>query len=205
MTEWIPKILEFLKLPTKLIASLCLVSGLLVLLPVEYLKKLHLENIETQYGTIIGITFLISSALLILELIIWVGNKIRIAWLRSKLSKTALKALNQLDSKEISVLREFYIQEQSTLLLPMNHPVVAGLIEKGILEQVGSLGENSLVGVLISLTIAPDVKPHITYDLLNLPNREPTEQEIQWVRSNRPEFMAELDRRNYLHYQFGNI
>lgn len=62
-------------------------------------------------------------------------------------------ALYNLDDKEIAVLREFFIQGQNTLQLPVGHPVVAGLIEKGILEQVGMIGENSLVGPLFSLSI----------------------------------------------------
>lgn len=200
-----PKILELLKLPTKIIAVLCLVSGLLVLLPVEYLNELHLENIESQYGAIIGIAFLVTSVLLALELIIWLGNKVQITYLKNKISKNALQSLEQLDFKELSVLREFYIQDQSTLLLPMNHPVVASLIKKGIIEQVGGFGERSMIGLLVSLTISSNIKPHVTNELLNLPNHEPTEQEIQWIRKNRPEFMGELDRRNYLHYRFGNI
>ncbi|MBD3375743.1 hypothetical protein GF406_11960, partial [candidate division KSB1 bacterium] len=114
MTDWMPKILDLLKLPTKLITVLCIVSGLLVLLNEELLQKLHLEKIESEYGVFIGVTFLISSALLILEIALWVWNKIRIFWLKNKLSQTALEELRNLDAKEISVLREFYIQRQST-------------------------------------------------------------------------------------------
>jgi len=205
MTDWIPKILDILKLPAKLIAVLCIVSGLLLFLNDEWLQKLHVEKIESEYGIFIGVTFLVSSALLILEVTIWAWNKIRIVWLKKKLSQTAFEALQNLDTKEISVLREFYIQAQSTLQLPMSHALVASLIDKGILEQVGSLGEHSLIGPLISLKTADEVKPYITYELLDLPNGEPTEEEIQWVRNNRPEFMAGLDRRNDLHYRFGNL
>ncbi len=205
MIEWVPKIIDLLKLPTKLIAVLCVVSGALVLLSDEWLKKLHLDTIEAEYGVFIGVTFLVTSALLLLEFILWVWSKVKIIWLKKKLSQKAIEELQSLDSKEISVLREFYIQGQSTLQLPMSHPLVASLIDKGILKQVGSLGEHSLIGPLISLTISSEVKPHITYELLNLPNRKPTEQEIQWVQNNRPEFMGELDRRSHLHYRFKNI
>ncbi len=202
MTDLIPKILELLKLSTKHIAVLCVVSGLLIMFPSEWLIKLHIEGIKSEYGVFIGVAFLVSATLLLLEGILWIWNKIKISWLRKKLSQTALEELQKLGSQEIAVLREFYIHNQSTLQLPVSHPLIASLIEKGILEQVGSLGEYSIIGPLLSLTISSVAKPYITHKLLNLPKGKATEQEKLWIQSHRPSFMGELDRRNI---RLGNI
>jgi cbb3-type cytochrome oxidase subunit 3 len=166
------------------------------------MEKLHLKNFEAEYGLFVGIIFLLSTALLFLEFVLWVwsifNNKIQ----KNKSLKIALKELNQLDFREISILREFYIQGQSTLKLPMNQPVVAGLIEKGVLKQVGSLGESSFSDILISLSIPTEIKSKITNEFLKLPNTEPNESEIQWIRENLPDFVIKIEKRNNIFNSF---
>jgi len=202
--DWAAKLIEFLRLPTKLVAVICLVSALLTFLSPDDLSKLHLDSLQKEYAPILGIVFLVSAILLVLEAVIWVYSILMLLWNRYRLSNRAVGLMDELDTKEIAVLREFFIQGQFTLQLPMDHPVVAGLLRKGILFFVGEIGSGSLAGILVPMSISEPVKKRITYEYLGLPEGEPTESEIEWVRRNRPEFMGELDRRQRLHYGFGN-
>jgi hypothetical protein len=202
MTEWITKILELAKVPTKLVVSICIASGILLFLPKNWQEKIYLHIFTENYGVYLGATFILTLSILFSEAIIWFFKKIRIQRAESKAQTEVILALTDLDQKELAILREFFIQGQNTLQLPVSHPVVAGLIQKGILEQVGSLGEQSLIGPLFSLSISEFVKPVVTLETVGLHDREPSQKEIDWVRKNRPEFVRELERRKSLYYDF---
>lgn len=205
MIEWAAKLLELVKLPTKLMAVLCLVSGILLLLPRTWLQIVHLTQFSSDYGVYIGVAFLVSGTALVVELVVWSSSRLHSAAKGRRLGRMALDELNRLDPKEVAVLREFFLQNQSALSLPVSHPVVASLIDKGILEQVGRLGEHSLVGPLVSLRISPTVRPHVTLSFVGLHDRTLTPDEIAFVRENRPEFVDELERRRQRHYRFPRL
>ena len=55
--EWFSKVIEWLKLPTKIIAFIALMAGILLLIPQAAIKKLHLEDFISSYGKYFGIVF----------------------------------------------------------------------------------------------------------------------------------------------------
>jgi hypothetical protein len=123
------------------------------------------------------------------------------------LKKSILEKLDQLDTAESSVIREFYFDGASTIKLPINNPAVAELLRQGVVEQVGSLGEQSMVGILLPLRLSKLVRERISPKHLGLspflienPNSDwkITDEGISWVRNNRPSFMHEIYRRQAL-------
>jgi len=192
--EWISKVLEATKLPTKFIVVIFLASFALLLLPEDNLTSLKLVEFSNKYGIYIGIAALASGALLAVELVGYIWNTINHKVSSRKFKKSSLERLTQLDSSEKSVLREFYLQGQNTLKLPMDHPVVAGLINLGILHLVGQHGRMSAAGMLFSMKISDFVRKNLTYELLDLPSGQPSNEDIEFLKNNRPPFMGSIFR-----------
>ena len=59
--------LDTLRLPTKTLTALCLVCGLLLFSPVEIVKQLGLSGVVSEYRPSIGIGFLVTLALVIVN------------------------------------------------------------------------------------------------------------------------------------------
>ncbi|MCK5607444.1 superinfection exclusion B family protein [Candidatus Pacearchaeota archaeon] len=190
--EWISKIIEAAKLPTKFILSIFLVAVALLFLPQELLSNLHLKEFIDKYGLYIGITALGSGTLLFMEILIHIWKTAQNKINHRKIKKAAFERVQKLDSAEKAVLREFFLQGQNTIKLPMDHPIVAGLLSSGILRMVGSHGRMSLAGMLFSMQISDFIREHLTYELLELPQSQATQTEIEFLRNNRPSFMSSI-------------
>jgi hypothetical protein len=190
--EWIAKIIEAAKLPTKFIVVIFLVSLGLIFIPESGLTSMKLKSFADTYGLYVGITALSSGALLLIEasMAIWRNATNKIA--KSKLKKQIADRMASLDGSEKSVLREFYLQGQNTIKLPVDHPVVAGLLNSGVVVLVGQHGRMSVAGMLFSMMISESAKHHITHELIDWPMGEPTEQELRFICNNRPSFISRI-------------
>jgi hypothetical protein len=196
MAEWIAKIAELVKLPTKTIAAVAVVTGALLAAPPALLDRLHLSDLVSKLGPYLGAAFIGASALLTVELVWWAAGFIKEKRQESRARGRALKSLQSLDYAERAVLREFLIQGQNTLHMFVTAPVVAGLMEKGILEQVGPYGQQSYDGIAVPLTVAHELREKVlTPDFLGLPAGEPTEEERLRIIGERPSFVRALERR----------
>ncbi len=162
-------------------------------LPETMMIKLNLIVFKADYGKYFGISFIGSSGLLILMLGKWIINKVNSKISNAKYRKIILESVQNLDNHEKAVLREFYIQDKNTLKIPMDNPTVSGLVNKHILYLVGQYGEMSVVGMLFNYSISNVARENLTYELLELPIGEPSKQEIEQIRINRPSWMLKLE------------
>lgn len=203
--DWLGKAIEVLKLPLKYIWAVAITTGLLLFIPQAWLDRIHLTEFSDDHSTYIGAAFLVSTVLVLIHFTgqIW-GWTAKKFYFR-KMRRMRSDALNRLDPSEKAVLREFFIQAQSTLHLPIDHPTIAGLLAKGLLERVSSVGENSLAGMLFSVTIADDVKSQLTDDMIHLPKSHPTDSDIKFLQENRPDFMPEIERHRQLFHRSGRL
>lgn len=186
------------KLPTKFILGIFVVTVVLLFLPQDLLIDLHLKEFTDKYSIYIAITALGSGALLFVEILIYFSNAVQKKVNNRRIYKKALKRVKNLDPAEKAVLREFFLQGRNTIKLPMDNPVVAGLLYSGILQLVGSHGRMSLVGKLFSMKISDFIREHLTYKIIELPKGQPTEKDIEFLRNNRPEFMSSIEREDSL-------
>lgn len=196
--ELTSKIIEALKLPTKYILCIFAVSTVLLFMSKEFSEKMHLALFIDKYGLFIGIVSLSSGALLAIELIIYIYKFIRKKITYRNIKSYTIERVGKLDPAEKAILREFYIQEQNTIKLPVDHPVVAGLLNCGILKLVGKQGRMSLAGMLFSIKISELVHSQLTNDLLEWPINEPSLEEIDFLRNSRPDFMKSIYREDNL-------
>lgn len=75
---------------------------------------------------------------------------------------------------------------------------MAGLINVGTLRLIGQHGRMSTVGMLFSMKISDFVSENLTYDLLDFPSGEPSHDEIEFLKINRPPFMNSILREDSL-------
>jgi hypothetical protein len=199
--EWFSKIAVLTKLPLKFFVVAALVSGLLIYLPQPIIEKFHLVLVMEKYGAYVSILFLFCCGLLGIEICINVYQHIVNVHTARKSLSNAKEKIKNLDSKEASIIREF-ILNGTTITLPVDNPAVAELIDQGVLEQVGALGEESIVGVLCSLRLNKQVMDHITHDQIGLKtyvvdnsenNLKLTKEDMEWVRNNRPTFIHKIE------------
>jgi len=179
MAEWFAKLAELLTLPTKPIAAVALVTGALLFAPRNLLDRLYLGAIVSNFGPYLGVAFIGTSALLAVEFFWWIAGVIKEKREESRAREQTLKSLQVLDNAERAVLQRFVLQGQNTIYLFATDPVVAGLIEKGILEQVGPYGRHSREGIALPFTVPHELREKLTPEFLG----------------ERPSSVRALDRR----------
>jgi len=196
--EWLPKLLDVFKLPTKYVALLAFVTGAVLFSPQAILDKLHLSSISAPYGAIVGIVFLVASGIVLVNA--WCAGAL--VWRRrgssARRRSQVSSELGTLDPVEQAVLREFMLSGSSTLKIPMDNPAVVGLIAKGILERIGPYGNYSLDGMMFPFRISAVAREFITPEILGLAQftimtddgkMTLTHEGIEWVDERRPEFV----------------
>ena len=179
-------LIDFSKVPIKIFWLFVIVSGILLFAPDQFLEQLKLTEFESNYGMYFGIIFIVCVAFIILSLIYFIFKKINSFFFRKKLIKQLKEKLKNLDPSEQSVLREFMITQRSTLSIPMDHPVVSGLLDKYILIRKSNIG----MGMYLPMAISKAAEKHLTEFDLSL-RADMKEEEIMNVMRNRPEWTSD--------------
>lgn len=186
--EFFKSIFNFTKLQSKIFLSVSITSGILIFSNSEILKKLHLDKFD-EYADYISLTFLILTVLVIINLTIWIFNKLHFQFRLKKLKTEYKQILTELDPKEKAVLREFVIQKQNSVTMPYDDPVVCGLIDKGILNYNRQLGNSFIVnGNKTSLSLSKYVSKILTIEHLDL-KEVLTEEEKSIILEARPDWV----------------
>ena len=193
--EWISKIAEFIRLPLKYMWAVVLVTAFLLFAPESWLRRVSVDSFRAAHQQTVGIIFLASLALVLVSAFESshgvIGKRLR----RRRLIKKAVAEIEELDPKEKAVLREFTIQGQDTLQMPVDQTTVAGLIDKGILVSVGTMGERSKAGLLFPVTIRREIKTLLTIEHIEWPEN-PTGADIERLKEERPEFIHTVEEHN---------
>jgi hypothetical protein len=187
MEKILEKLFDLKKIPTKLIFVLWICSGVILFVSELILVKLNLKDFLTEFGKYIGITFLISTAFLLISLINYIANKIRYKKLKKSIEKDILTELTRLGFHEKVLLREFYINQKDALQLPMDNDTVVGLTNKRILYQVSGTGFTYVHGAYFTYSITEFAKKHLTIELIGLHNNM-SEDATKKMLQERPEW-----------------
>ena len=194
MHKFIKTILEVLNvynIPFKVVVSLFIVSGILVLAPTSFIVDLGLDGFLSKHDIYVGVFFLGSGALVAVTALGWGFKRLREKMAYRKWKDNLGDALGDLDHAEKAILREFYLQGKHTIKLPLDEPTVVGLSEKGIIRFVGELGYASRAGLLFPCRVAGEARRLLTPEMLDLPTGDCTDEERQRLRNSRPCFVRE--------------
>jgi hypothetical protein len=203
--EWLTKLTDLHKVPTRYLGLVAIVTGALLFSPVWFLDKLHLSTIPAPYGAVVGVAFLVTSGLVVINLIGLVFDTSKRRGWSKKRQLMIKEAITHLDPVEQAILREFKLTGLSTLKIPMDNPSVVGLESKGILERVGSYGNYSFDGMMFPYRISQTASELLTPELLGLSDYliagesgqfGLTQEGIEWLDDHRPDF-AESRRRRW--------
>ncbi|TDE01241.1 super-infection exclusion protein B [Flavobacterium hiemivividum] len=138
----IKDIFEIKKLPSVFFLVIAVV-GIFIFYGGKYV--LIKADPKTTIGFYAYIIWLLSCGLLITNIIKYIMTQIRMFFFTIKLKKGYRETLQNLDAHEVSVIREFFIQNRHALDFPYDHSVITGLISKDVLFITSSLGSNSFV------------------------------------------------------------
>lgn len=108
------------------------------------------------------------------------------------------KYLEELPPKEIAIIREFGFQKQDVIAVDYLNPNVVSLIQKQIIEQVTTTGEQICHMIVIKVQLSAFAKEIIYEDIskyFRLKNH-PTSTEKQQVMQERPEFVKQIESVN---------
>ena len=171
-------ITSFIKLPKKVIFLITIITTILLFSPQSFMEKISLFKFKEEYTMWIGIVFIFTLGLTIINLIEFFIEKLNIR----KLAKLELELLNvnkkeyqkileSLDEDELVNIREFYLQEKNTIEMIYDYPAVAGLVKKGIINFVSKKGWSNTYtqGTVFLFEISYDAKIYFnTFDFTKL-------------------------------------
>lgn len=181
---------DFDKLPARLVLIIAILSGSILFLPDKLLSILKLQDFNTNHGQWVGISFISSTAFLMVSLVTTIQRRAEKKKWNKGIENEIRNNLKSLDPFEKSILREFYIVG-STLNLPMSNPQVIGLQDKRIIRLAQSnLGGSYVVSgnFELSYMLTGYAKTLIEGDisLIDLPSQPIDESQKRNLIENRP-------------------
>ena len=135
-------IFEIKKIPTVVFLVITIVGGFLFYGGNYVLIK---ADPKTTVGFYTYIIWLVSCGLLVTNIIKFTIVQIRKFFITFKIKKEYRQTLQNLDPYEVSVIREFFLQNRHALDFPYDNPVITGLVSKSVIFITSSLGSNSFV------------------------------------------------------------
>ncbi len=190
---------DITKLPTKILVVFSVITGVLLFSSKTFLSKLQLSKVHETYGSIVGIIFLVSTGIIIANLVIWVVKQILVRFLKSKLRREKSQLFSNLNFHEKSLLREFFLSDRTTIDMPLEDATVSGLLSKGLIHIVQQFSGGTLVkfGSVAPVKIDDFVFRNIRPEHLDIVE-PPTEKDIQFYHANRPDWVAQVEQINRL-------
>ncbi|WP_353078212.1 super-infection exclusion protein B [Flavobacterium sp.] len=186
--ENIKTLFDLTKLPTKFFFLFSVLSGFILFAEETLLKKVHLEKLNDSNGWIIGLIFISTLGLVLVNFVMWLFKKITNRIEFFKIKKDYIKRLRNLDEYEKAVLREFYITQKSSIEVPMDDSTVVGLIRKKIIFVNQQFGNGFIMnGMDVAVSMSKYVEKNLKLEDINF-KENMTEDEIHFIKSNRPKW-----------------
>lgn len=187
--ENLKALFDLTKLPAKFFFLFAVVSGFILFADPIILKRIHLEKINETYGWIIGLVFISTAGLILVNFVIWAFKTIYYKFRFFKVKKEYIAILRNLDIHEKAVLREFIITQKSSIEVPIDNPTITGLIRKKIISINQQFGNGFIMtGMNASVSMNKFVEKHLTLADIDLKDH-PTKEEIENIRALRPDWI----------------
>jgi hypothetical protein len=179
-------LIDFSKIPIKIFILFGIVSGILLFGTNEFIEQLKLSEFEKEYGKYFGIIFIVCISFIILSILYSLISSIKNLSNKRKLKKEITESIKTLDPTEQSVLREFFITQRSTISMPMDNPVVSGLLRKYILVRKSDIG----TGLYFAMSLTKIAKKNLSEFDLGLRKNMSESEQNKLVR-NRPSWTSD--------------
>ncbi|TWT08203.1 hypothetical protein FQV26_10445 [Planococcus sp. CPCC 101016] len=173
------KITEILTLPISIMAAISLASGILLFSPLSFLERLFMTEFREQNGFIVGIVFLVSTSILVVNLSYKLVKSAVEAKNRRDFYADAEKNLKKLTDYQKAIVYTLFQEDNHTANLPLHDGAIAVLSQKFIIGQVsGKYMVEDLntaeVPYLLQPWVADEIqnKPSLSTDFKNAFNRQ---------------------------------
>lgn len=120
-------IMDFLKLPTKIMVAIALATGIVLFLPGELISKMYMDEFRNEYGFIIGAAFIVSISIFTVGIVISFYNCCNKIYTRKKTKRKMYKLLASLDDYKKTIVYALYNKYNHTHELPLNDGAVVFL------------------------------------------------------------------------------
>ena len=130
--------IDFLKLPPNILAAISLVSGVILFAPRNFINKLYMIKFRDQFGFIIAIMFLISTAILIILSLIIIFKKVKSLIDSKKMRKARINYLLNADNYKVKLIKDFIKEETHTLQIQQNDGLTVELEHLGLISMAGN-------------------------------------------------------------------
>ncbi|KYD05317.1 superinfection exclusion B family protein [Bacillus atrophaeus] len=160
------KITELLTLPAAIMTAISIASGILLFSPLAFLDKLFMLGFREKYGFIIGLVFLLSVSILIVNLIIQTFKTISKNKIQKEFYATAEKRLRELTILQKAIVYELFKQDDRTLPLPIHNGAVIELEQNLV---IGKAASQYFVEDLNNASIPYHLQPWVSGELNSKP------------------------------------
>ena len=124
-----------------LLPALWLFSGILLWLPSEILETIHLKNWCDENGFSIGLTFIITTCLLLVYLFFYLKEFLMEMYYKVTNKRKTMKTISQMSDIEQGIIFKLYNSPGYTCVLDYNQPITQALLSRnyiyaGSMQQV---------------------------------------------------------------------
>ena len=120
-------LMDFFKLPIKIIGALAIASGIILFLPNEVIDKMYMMSFREKYGFSIGILFIVTTSILLVSFIILVHKHFSKKYYKKKFEDSAPKRLKELSQYQKVIIYDLYKNNSYTDELPIGDGAVRTL------------------------------------------------------------------------------
>ena len=160
MSEIAKTSLEFLKLAPRFLAALGFAAGLLLFSNDQLLKRLGLTEFVQKWRFALGLTLVVSLALLAAHVGVYLLELVKRGWRKRQFDKYVIERLHRLTEDEKQILRYYLARNTRANMLRMENGVVQELVSEGIIYRSANMG-NLLEGFAHNIS-------DVAWDYLNL-------------------------------------
>ena len=157
-------IVDFLKLPPRILGALSVASGLLLFLPNAIIEKLYMTSFCDKYGFAIGIVFVVSTSILVVFLVVIIAKKIKDKYYNKRLKKARIAYLKRIDGNKVELIRYLLNESTHTAMLPMHDGMVLVLQHFYVILPAGSTHAVNMADPQINYFLQPWVIEEIDGD-----------------------------------------
>lgn len=158
---------EILTLPTTIMAALSLASGILLFSPTSLLDQMFMLDFRDKYGFIIGIVFIVSVCILIVNLIYQTAKSLSNAKAKRNFYANAEKRLQKLNNYQKAIIYALYQEDNRTLPLPLHDGSVLELEQN---YMIGKATSQYMVSDLNNALFPYLLQPWVSDELSNRSN-----------------------------------
>ncbi len=129
---------EILTLPTYTLTAISVAGGVVLFAPEVFINQMYMSNFRDEYGFIIGIVFLVSVSILLVNLGYWLFRLLQNKWFEKRFYVIGEKRLNNLNDYQKAIIYGLYQEDNRTAPLPLHDGAISELESHVMIGKVSS-------------------------------------------------------------------